>query len=216
MADASEHPIVVGVDGSASARRALDWAVRQADLTAARLDVVITWEWPGGFGWTVPFPEDWDPQADAQKAVDEALLPARQAHPDVMIQTLVVEGHAAPVLVDASRQAALLVVGSRGHGNSPACCSDRSASIASPTPIARWWLCGMTKRTKDQRRLLPPKPSDRSGAFDSWPAGFGVRLDCTRTAYSLARRHSWLARSLEGQHQAAADAKWLVACLLIT
>ncbi len=116
MADASEHPIVVGVDGSASARRALDWAVRQADLTAARLDVVITWEWPGGFGWTVPFPEDWDPQADAQKAVDEALLPARQAHPDVMIQTLVVEGHAAPVLVDASRQAALLVVGSRGHG----------------------------------------------------------------------------------------------------
>ena len=37
-------------------------------------------------------------------------------HPDVEIDMNVVEGHAAPALVDASRGADLLVVGSRGHG----------------------------------------------------------------------------------------------------
>jgi nucleotide-binding universal stress UspA family protein len=116
MAGVSDRPIVVGVDGSASAARALNWAVRQAELTGDRLDVIITWEWPKSYGWAVPFPEGWDPQADAQRALDEALQATRQAHPEVEIQTDVVEGHAAPVLVEASRGAALLVVGSRGHG----------------------------------------------------------------------------------------------------
>jgi nucleotide-binding universal stress UspA family protein len=116
MADPNDQAIVVGIDGSVTAGRALDWAVRQAELTAARLEVIITWEWPKGYGWAIPFPEDWDPQVDAQKALDEALRPARQAHPGVVIHTLVAEGHAAPLLVDTSRGAALLVVGSRGHG----------------------------------------------------------------------------------------------------
>ena len=116
MAEAGDHSIVVGFDGSTTGGLALDWAVRQAELTAARLDVIITWGWPSGYGWAVPFPEDWDPRVDAQKTLDEALVPVRQAHPDVVIHTVVAEGHAAPVLVDASRGAALLVVGSRGHG----------------------------------------------------------------------------------------------------
>lgn len=37
-------------------------------------------------------------------------------HSRVEVQTQVIEGHAAPVLIAAARDAQLLVVGSRGHG----------------------------------------------------------------------------------------------------
>ena len=40
----------------------------------------------------------------------------RAVTPKVQFRPVVVEGHPAPALVDASRGASLLVVGSRGHG----------------------------------------------------------------------------------------------------
>jgi nucleotide-binding universal stress UspA family protein len=118
MADDKEKQprIVVGVDGSGSSRQALHWAARQAQLTGGRLDVVITWEFPTSFGWVPPYPSDFNPAADAQKAGDDEVSAALRAYPDVPVQTTVVEGHPAPTLVEASRHADLLVVGSRGHG----------------------------------------------------------------------------------------------------
>ena len=38
--------IVVGLDGSEGSKDALRWAARQAELTGASLDVVMTWEVP--------------------------------------------------------------------------------------------------------------------------------------------------------------------------
>jgi nucleotide-binding universal stress UspA family protein len=108
--------IVVGVDGSDSSIRALEWAARQAELTHDVLEVVTTWEWPIYDGWSAPFPEGWDPRADATKILDEMVGKLRQAHPDLVVRSEVVEGHPAPVLIGASRGANLLVVGSRGHG----------------------------------------------------------------------------------------------------
>lgn len=46
----------------------------------------------------------------------ERARPLRAKHPGVKIESRVVEGHPAPVLVEASKGADLLVVGSRGHG----------------------------------------------------------------------------------------------------
>jgi nucleotide-binding universal stress UspA family protein len=116
MAVPPQRRIVVGVDGLASSIRALEWAVRQAEVTDAAVEVITTWEWPVSYGLTVALPDGWDPRADAQKLVDDAVARVRGAHPDVTIRTSVIEGHPAPVLVDASRGADLLVVGSRGHG----------------------------------------------------------------------------------------------------
>lgn len=113
---AGEGRIVVGVDGSDSSVRALDWAARQAELTGHVIEVITTWEWPTNYGWTVPLPEGWDPQADTTKTLDRILDQLRQAHPRVRVRPRVVEGHPAPVLIEASRGAELLVVGSRGHG----------------------------------------------------------------------------------------------------
>jgi nucleotide-binding universal stress UspA family protein len=78
--------------------------------------VVITWELPTTFGWVPFYPEDFNPGADAQRAADEEVAAVLHDYPDVEVQTTVVEGHPAPTLVQASRGAQLLVLGSRGHG----------------------------------------------------------------------------------------------------
>jgi nucleotide-binding universal stress UspA family protein len=108
--------IVVGVDGSVSSLDALAWAARQAALTSAGLEVVMTWEWPGSYGWAVPVPDDFDAESTVRRTLEEALAPVRAAHPGVRIEEKVVNGHPAPVLVETAKGAALLVVGSRGHG----------------------------------------------------------------------------------------------------
>ena len=110
--------IIVGVDGSPSSIAALNWAAHQAELTGARLDAVTSWEWPSKYQFMPP-PPDYDPAGDTQKSVDPVIDEVRSAYPTVPIQSNVVEGHPARVLVDASQGADLLVVGSRGHGEFP-------------------------------------------------------------------------------------------------
>jgi len=114
--DSEGHRIVVGVDGSPSSKRALKWAARQAELTNATLEVVTTWEFPTSFGWALPFPADFDPERDARRAVESTIEEVLGHAPAVGVAIKVVEGHPAPVLVDLSRGADMLVVGSRGHG----------------------------------------------------------------------------------------------------
>lgn len=108
--------IVTGVDGSDSSIRALGWAARQAELTGATLEVVACWDWPSTYGWGMPIPSDYRPDAEAAAALAEIVEGARRAHPGVEIRSSVVQGHPARVLVDRSVDADLLVVGSRGHG----------------------------------------------------------------------------------------------------
>jgi nucleotide-binding universal stress UspA family protein len=108
--------IVVGVDGSSSSLDALAWAARQADLTGSSLEIVMTWEWPSSYGWAVPVPDDFDPEEDVRTALEAVVTGVRAGHPEVSIDRRVVSGHPAPILVEASKGAELLVVGSRGHG----------------------------------------------------------------------------------------------------
>lgn len=106
--------IVVGVDGSEGADAALAWAIGEARLRGARLEVVHS--------FTYPIMGDLPTVADAdalfvQEA--EAILErtvARSEVGDVEFDARVVRGSAAAVLLDAARDADLLVVGSRGRG----------------------------------------------------------------------------------------------------
>ncbi len=109
------HRIVAGVDGSAASLRAIEWAARQAELTNATLEVVAAWEWPNSFGWSA-IPNGYNPEEDAQKMLESLVASLHAAHPHLAITWKVVEGHPAPVLVSASEEADLLVVGNRGHG----------------------------------------------------------------------------------------------------
>jgi len=114
--DGAKPKIVVGIDGSPASLDALAWAAAQAALTASLLDVVMTWDWPATYGWAVPLPSDYDPSESVKTVLVEALAAQRAKYPDLDITSHVEQGHPAPVLVEASKGASLLVVGSRGHG----------------------------------------------------------------------------------------------------
>jgi nucleotide-binding universal stress UspA family protein len=115
-AEKTEDFIVVGVDGSEPSLTALRWAARQARLTGSVLRVVTAWEVATSAGWVPAFPVDYDPEAVAAKALDQAITETLGDVPDITVERVVTEGHAAPVLLAAAKHAELLVVGSHGHG----------------------------------------------------------------------------------------------------
>lgn len=105
--------IVVGIDGSAASAAALAWALHQAELTGASVEMVAVWEFPNTFGMQFRgMDEDW--AGMARKAM-ESILAASTPTVSTVSKTLT-QGHPAEVLVEASKAASLLVVGSRGHG----------------------------------------------------------------------------------------------------
>lgn len=107
--------IVVGVDGSPGGQVALRWAIRQARISGAQLHAVTAWEVSAAYGY-VPMYADVDLEGDARKQQDDALAEVADLTVGVEVVPRVVRGHAADALLDASRGAEMLVVGSRGHG----------------------------------------------------------------------------------------------------
>lgn len=110
----SRTRIVVGVDGSEGSIEALRWAGRQARATGAPISVIAAWDLPMYFGYA-PAMDDIDWAASARQGLDQAVEKAA-IDEDIILSRHVVRGHAGTVLVDAGRDAELLVVGSRGHG----------------------------------------------------------------------------------------------------
>ncbi|MFJ8098639.1 universal stress protein [Streptomyces griseofuscus] len=112
--------IVVGVDGSEGSKQALNWAMRQAELTGGWVEAVIAWDVPqfhGALGWMPPSSSDEAAlEGRARSEVTSAVEEAVAAHPTVQVSTVARYGTPAGVLLEASRDAALLVVGSRGLG----------------------------------------------------------------------------------------------------
>jgi nucleotide-binding universal stress UspA family protein len=104
--------IVVGIDGSASSIDALRWAVRQAQLIGSHVEAVMAWQYPGA---VVPAGTQ-DFGAESRRALDGAIEGAFSGAPPVQVARVVEEGKPAPALVRRSKDAALLVIGSRGHG----------------------------------------------------------------------------------------------------
>jgi len=114
--------IVVGVDHSEAAKAALRFALEEAKLREATLRVVHAWQY-GYIGATGPegaYPAvggDIKELRDAAATALEETLQESTADMETMeVERRVVQGRAAAALVDESRDADLLVVGSRGHG----------------------------------------------------------------------------------------------------
>jgi nucleotide-binding universal stress UspA family protein len=113
--------ILVGVDGSDHASRALQWAMNmaaalQAPLTVLVVNPVAVSQWTGR---PIVLPEDRTEQEEDRRAAEKAVAEAASRHsqsgpPSVTVQA--VSGHPAGVLIEASRGADMLVVGSRGGG----------------------------------------------------------------------------------------------------
>jgi nucleotide-binding universal stress UspA family protein len=118
--DHRSGPIVVGVDGSPAGQHALEWAVQEAEAKGTTILAISTYQNPTlasaapYAGWSPALLEELADQA--QKILTDGVAAVTKEHPKVEIETKVVEGSAASVLLEASKQASALVVGSRGHG----------------------------------------------------------------------------------------------------
>jgi nucleotide-binding universal stress UspA family protein len=108
--------VLVGVDGSPASKDALSWAADYARLTGTPLKAVSAWHWPVSLVGALPMPEGFDPMGDAHTALEAILAEVLGADPGFPVTTQVVGGPASAVLIEESRNASLLVVGSRGHG----------------------------------------------------------------------------------------------------
>ena len=112
-------PIVVGVDDSASAQHMLAIGFDEAQRRGCGLLAVHSCPMPmPPYGMDMPA-LPYDPDVvwrDAARDLDATLTPWRDKYPAVPVKTLTQPGSAAKNLVDMSSDAALLIVGSRGHG----------------------------------------------------------------------------------------------------
>ena len=110
--------IVVGIDGSDASRDALRWAHEEAQLRGATLRVVHIWVYPYlGPRTGVHEPRELM-EGDATRLLVDELERFRAEVPDrgVPVETRLLEGSPADGLVAESRDADLVVVGTRGRG----------------------------------------------------------------------------------------------------
>jgi nucleotide-binding universal stress UspA family protein len=106
--------IVVGVDGSAPSILALRWAGALAPLLKAHIRAVTSWQFQIAVGTFIPV--IWDPEEEARKVCAAAVDTAFDGAPPAGLELVASQGQAAKLLVEESRSAQLVVVGSRGHG----------------------------------------------------------------------------------------------------
>jgi nucleotide-binding universal stress UspA family protein len=105
--------IVVGVDGSDHGNAALRWAVDEAKAHAAEIVAVFAWQMP-----LIGIPGAFDREELEKLCMNfleetvAAVIPAAQ----VPITKLVAHGDVSASLIEAAKNADMLVLGSRGRG----------------------------------------------------------------------------------------------------
>lgn len=106
------YRIVVGVDGSEHSEAALRWALAEAETHSGEVTVVFSWQMP-----FLSFPGAFD-REELEKASKDFLIQTVSEivpTPAVPLRTLVAEGEPTEALLEASKQANLLVLGIRGR-----------------------------------------------------------------------------------------------------
>jgi nucleotide-binding universal stress UspA family protein len=105
--------IVVGIDGSVGSTPALRWALDEARLHSASVEAVHVWQYPptGAFAMGPVRGHD----MFSREIIEAAQESAETWAPEVPFTATARSDGTVPALLDASRGADLLVVGSRGH-----------------------------------------------------------------------------------------------------
>lgn len=106
-------PVVVGTDGSDAAAPALAWAAAEARARGAELKVLVAWSLPAT--GAVPLLDLKPFEAAAEEVLATAIASAKEAGVE-HVSGAAPLGGAGQVLIEATREAAVTVVGSRGRG----------------------------------------------------------------------------------------------------
>ena len=114
MNSQARRKIIVGVDGSDHSIHALREARRFSELLEAPIETVTAWQYPPTYaGHTVGI---WNPDEDAKDALNEALAKAFPDGAPANLEKTLSPGHPAQVILEAGKDAELIVVGCRGRG----------------------------------------------------------------------------------------------------
>ncbi|GAA4130120.1 universal stress protein [Streptomyces tunisiensis] len=118
-----QGPVLLAADGSPAGNAAASFAFAEAALRGAPLMAMHVWN-----TWSEPTPYE-DPGDPLSVVVDldqleqrhrrlleEAMRPWMAAHPDVVVQPRLERGRVRQTLLEATREAQLVVAGTRGHG----------------------------------------------------------------------------------------------------
>ena len=116
---ATSKLVVVGVDGAKASVPVLDFAFSYAASTGSSVTAVHTWWWEPleGVSLGEPWTGDWTQIASQETTlISEMLSGWTERYPGVPVHRHVVRGDPVIELLEQSRNASLLVVGSRGRG----------------------------------------------------------------------------------------------------
>lgn len=115
-AELSHHAgrIVVGVDGSTASAGALTRAMVLADALDCSVEAITCWNYPAQYGTF--YTEGYSPEDDAQVILETAATAAFDGNPPEHFSSRTRQGSPAQVLIEASKGADMLIVGTRGHG----------------------------------------------------------------------------------------------------
>ncbi|MFI0505448.1 universal stress protein [Streptomyces albogriseolus] len=118
-----QGPVLLAVDGSPAGNAAASFAFTEAELRGAPLMAMHVWN-----TWSEPTPYE-DPGDPLSVVVDldqlglrhrrlleDVMRPWTVAHPEVVVQPRVERGRVRQALLEATREAQLVVAGARGHG----------------------------------------------------------------------------------------------------
>ncbi|WP_115787711.1 universal stress protein [Arthrobacter silvisoli] len=107
--------IIVGVDGSEESVEAVRQAYRLATATGSDVEAWTCWEFPAGYEAYLAMGIDGFAH-DAVTALEQTVAKAFDGEPPPGFRTRLVHGAPRTELIEASRNASLLVVGRRGRG----------------------------------------------------------------------------------------------------
>ena len=162
--------IVVGVDGSSSARRALKWAVTEAEAWGAELTAIAAVPMASGAGALAWLPAAVDREqvlADVRSGLDRAINEALEGHEGVTVRRHALDGNPAELLAEFSTAVDLIVVARVGAGASPVSCWAPPARPSCPTPPAPCWS---HRRTTPRGSGAPRAPPPRGVGPEAPPA----------------------------------------------
>jgi nucleotide-binding universal stress UspA family protein len=180
----TSHPIVVGVDESAQSRLALDWAVDEAQRRGVPIELVHAQAMP----LRGPAVETAFTRPGVDGVLEEAAARVNQLAPHVEVVTSGGHGSAAPMLVDASRDATMLVVGARGRG------ALRSAMLGSTSLDVAAHAHSPVVVVRELSQVLPDRPGVVVG-IDGSPLSEAALAEAFRQADArglpLTVVHAW-------------------------
>ncbi|MDO4917971.1 universal stress protein [Kocuria sp.] len=173
--------IVVAYDGSEHSERALDWAISEAQQRKLALKVVLSTGRPSGLDPTVYGAFADALEEESQRLTTQAVEKARAA--GVEAQGVIERGDAAAVVVHEAKDAALVVMGKRGHHGVRGRVGSVSAAVASHSTVP---VVVLPESWDPQRRETP---ADGTGFAGSVVVGVD-KLGVDNPAVPLAARYA--------------------------